>query len=180
MAACAKGNEGSRKREKTSRCHSLFRDENIFRQVSWQRIADSDLGDASAPVAISLRVVDRWVIDCRLNDISLAGMVAVFQFLPHFHKRHGAFVSENQRKALEVPAIQLFVVRTLLDQLDERRANPRSIHSGQHLTRARTRSRYSLHVQVSETNPIQNQGAHISRNRLRSAHLPDFAGPPAT
>jgi hypothetical protein len=153
-------------REKTSRGHSLFRDENIFREVSWQRIADSDLDDASAPVAISLRVVDRRVINCRLNDMTLAGMVAVFQFLPHFHKRHGALVSENQWKALEVPAIQLFVVRTLLNQLDERRANPRSIYSGQHLTRARARSRYSLHSQVTETNPIQNQGAHINRNRV--------------
>jgi hypothetical protein len=82
-------------REKTSRCHSLFRDENIFREVSWQRIADRDLDDASAPVAISLRVVDRWVSNCWLNDISLAGMVAVFQFLPHFHQRNGALVSEN-------------------------------------------------------------------------------------
>jgi hypothetical protein len=106
-------------REKTSRCYSLFRDENIFREVSWQRIADSDLGDTSAPVAISVRVVDGGVINRRLNDISLAGMVAVFQFLPDFHERHGALVSENQWKALDVPAIQLFVVRTLLNQLDE-------------------------------------------------------------
>jgi hypothetical protein len=110
---------GVSKREKTSRGHSLFRDQNIFREVAWQRIADSDLGDASAPIAISLRVVDRWMINCRLNDKTLAGMVAVLQFLPHFHKRHGALVSENQWKALEVPAVQLAVVRTLLDQLDE-------------------------------------------------------------
>jgi hypothetical protein len=113
------GERGVPKREKTSRCYSLFRDENIFREVSWQRIADRDLDDASAPVAISLQVVDRWVSDCRLNDKTLAGMVAVFQFLPDFHKRHGALVSENQWKALEVPAIQLFVVWTLLNQLDE-------------------------------------------------------------
>jgi hypothetical protein len=106
-------------REKTSRSHSLFRDENIFREVSWQRIADSDLDDASAPIAISLPVIDGRVIDCGLNDISLAGMVAILQFLPHFHKRHGALVSENQWKALEVPAIQLAVLRTLLNQLDE-------------------------------------------------------------
>jgi hypothetical protein len=114
-----KGERGVADREKTSRSHSLFRDENIFREVSWQRIADSDLGDTSAPVAISLPVIHGWVIDCGLNDISLAGMVAVFQFLPDFHKRHGALISENQRKALEVPAIHLAVVRTLLDKLDE-------------------------------------------------------------
>jgi hypothetical protein len=129
-------------REKTSRCHSLFRDQNIFRQVSGQRIADRDFGDASALVAISLQVVDRRVINCRLNDKTLTGMVAVLQFLAHLHKRHGAFVPENHWEALEVPTVQLFVVRTLLNQLDERRANPRSIYSGQHLTRARTRGRY--------------------------------------
>ena len=92
-------------------------------------------------------------------------MVAILQFLPHFHKRDGALVTENQWKALEVPAIHLAVVRALLDQLDERRANPRSIDSGQHLTRAGTRSRHSLHLQVTEANPIQNQCAHIRRNR---------------
>ena len=54
-----KWERGVSDREKASRGHSLFRDENIFREVSWQRIADSDLGDASAPIAISLRVIDR-------------------------------------------------------------------------------------------------------------------------
>jgi hypothetical protein len=113
------GERGISDREKTSRCHSLFRDENIFREVSWQRVADSDLGDASAPVAITLPVIDGWMIDGGLNDISLASMVAICQFLAHLDEGHTALVPKNQGEALEVPAVHLGVRRTLLNQLDE-------------------------------------------------------------
>jgi hypothetical protein len=113
------GERGVADREKTSRGHRLFRDEDIFREVPWQRVANSNLDDPSAPLPIALPVIDGWVIDRGLNDISLAGMIAIFQFLPHFHQRHRPLVSKDQWKALEIPAVQLFVVWTLLDQLDE-------------------------------------------------------------
>src|SRR5208283_1592300 len=91
--------EGERRvseREETAPSHNFFGDENVFREVSCQSVPDSDLGDTSAPVAIALQVIDGWVHDCGLNDVSLAGTVAVFQLLPHLDERHGTLVAKNQ------------------------------------------------------------------------------------
>jgi hypothetical protein len=76
-------------------------------------------------------MIDGLVIDCRLNDLALAGMAAMFQFLSCLNQPHRAFVSKNQREALKVPAMQLGVRRTLLHELDKRCADSRSIHAGQ-------------------------------------------------
>jgi hypothetical protein len=111
-------------------------------------------------------VVDGRVIDGGLNDVSLARVVSIRQLLAHFDKRDAALVAKNQGKTFEIPTIYLCVRRALLNKLDEGGADSRRIHSGQHLTRPRTRNRHSPHLQVSEAGPLENQGAHFRGNRL--------------
>jgi len=158
------GERGARHGEKTARSHRLFQDEDILREVSRQCVADGDLGDASTPVSITLPVVDRRVIDGGLNDVSLARVVSIRQFLAHLDERYAALVAKNQGKAFKILPIHLSVRRALLDEFDEGGANPRRVHSGQHLTRPGTRNRHSPHLQVSEAGPIENQGAHFRGN----------------
>jgi len=98
--------------------------------VSRQRVADGDLGDASARIAITLQVIDRRVIDSRLDHVPLTRVVSIRQLPAHLDERYAALVAEYQREALEIPAIHLRVRRPLLDKLDERGANPRRLHSG--------------------------------------------------
>jgi hypothetical protein len=150
--------------KKAAGSHRLFQDEDILREVSRQRVSDGDLSDPPTTVGITLPVVDGRVIDGGLNDVSLARVVSIRQLLAYFDKRYAALVAENQGKTLEVPAIHLRVRWALLNELDEGGANSRRIHSGQHLTRPRTRNRHSPHLQVSEAGPIENQGAHFRGN----------------
>jgi hypothetical protein len=63
--------------KEAARGHRLFHDEDVLREVSRQCVADGDLGDASTPVGITLPVIDGWVIDGGLNDISLARVISI-------------------------------------------------------------------------------------------------------
>jgi hypothetical protein len=109
------GERGVRHRQKAARSHRLFHDEDILRKMSWQCVADGDFSDASASVGVTLPVIDGWVIDGGLNDVSLARVVSIRQLPAHFDQRDAPLVSKNQGKTFEIPTIYLCVRRALLN-----------------------------------------------------------------
>ena len=110
MAAWEYGSLEVGKRQQASGCQHLFGNENVLSQVSAQGVADRHFVDAAPAIAITFGMVDGGMVNCRLDHVTLAGVILLLQVRPHLDQGNDAFVAQDQRPTLQIPAIDQLVV----------------------------------------------------------------------
>ena len=105
MAACPAGRASSGSGSRQPALEHLLADEDVLGQQAGQRIADRDLGHASAAVGIALEMVDGREVDGRLHRAALADRPRPAQPLADLHDGDHALVADDGRVFARVPAV---------------------------------------------------------------------------
>jgi hypothetical protein len=106
-------------------------------------------------------MIDRGVVDGRLDNKAAAEAIRALQVATDFDDGDRALVTQDDRPASGAPAVEERASRPLFDQLDQRGAGPGAVHSRQYLARSRARCRDRLDSQVLEAGTVEHEGAHV-------------------
>jgi hypothetical protein len=129
-----------------------------------QCVADGDLPDRGCSIEVALSMIDRCVIDGGLDDKAAAWQIRVLQLVTYLDDGDRTLVTQDERPAGGVPAVKERMSGPLLDQLDQRGADPGAVHSREYLARPGSRCRYPLDPKVLEADAVEHEGAHVTRD----------------
>ena len=153
-----------RHRDQAAGVDHLLGHEDVLSQMPLQCVTHSDLADRGRAVEVALSMIDRCVVDGGLHDEATAGEVNVLQFVTDLDDGHRTLIAQDDRPTGGVPPVKERMIGSLLDQLDQRGADPSAVHSSEHLARTRSRCRDALDPKVLEAHAVEHEGTHLVRD----------------